>query len=773
MGIAQPRIRKSGEPPGTFALPPVEIVTDGTDKRVLGAGEARESTPEQGISGTGAVGVRGDDCRDTLTWAQEGSEPFFVERFAEMHEAAAAPCPDRGTCQLRPTIDRNICTRGLHVMADDTRVTHSRPVLARALALVCALGALLPASASAEELIVGREPGLTAAERSEVRADAGVKLDRMLALPNAEVVTVPDEQAERALEILNANPGVRFAVQDVPVRIAGKGIAADTYYGYQWSLQNTGPILGPGSVLRFADAVPDSDIDADVAWQLAEGRGSTIAVIDQQIDVNHPDLRENIAPGGVDLVGESGCPSPRPTGMNDHGTHVAGIAVALRENGLGISGVAPEAKVLPIRAFDNCGTAMLGRVLDAFAAAADNPDVDIISASFATDPVRSDPQQQAGYRAAFETLFARYSDKLFVVAAGNEGNNNDLLPVFPCSVKADNLICVGGSDAADNPTCTSNVGEHSVDIFAPSVEIYSTVSGPLDVTAMSGTSMGVPMVAGAAALVLELSPEFSPQAVRDTLLDSVDRKLGMGSTGRLNAARALGDRIGPGGGDGRPWVSCDQDHDGVRDAFDECPYTVGAPGRKDGCPDTDGDGVRDANDNCPYHYNPGQADSDGDGVGDACDPEPYGDDADRDGVPRMFDACPNAWGDLPNGCPSGAGGGKTPDSGRQDPPQSPPATPAAKLSLGLTVTGRGCVARRPCRKSAKVTVKLSRTGRVALKLERRVRKHGRWVWRRVTSRSITATAKGKSIVLRRTLKSGSYRVTATAGTAKASRRFKV
>ncbi len=76
-----------------------------------------------------------------------------------------------------------------------------------------------------------------------------------------------------------------------------------------------------------------------------------------------------------------------------------------------------------------------------------------------------------------------------------------------------------------------------------------------------------------------------------------------------------------------------------------------------------------------------------------------------------------------------------------------------------------------------MTVKLSRTAKVALKVEHRVRKNGRWVWQRVASRSLTATASGRSLTVRgtrgRSLPRGPYRVTVTAGAAKAARSFKV
>ncbi len=202
---------------------------------------------------------------------------------------------------------------------------------------------------------------------------------------------------------------------------------------------------------------------------------------------------------------------------------------------MGIAGVAPEAHILPVRTLDNCGGAPVSRVIDAFKAAGDSAEVDIVTGSFGTNPWVP-ANDGAIYRGLFEQVFARYPGKLFVVAAGNEGNDNDALPVYPCSAQAANLICVGMSDSADSPACWGNVGEHSVDLFAPGVSIYSTVRGVLGYTQRSGTSMSAPMVAGAAALVLERSPEFDPETIKDVLVLSVDPKVGMGGTA-LNPAR--------------------------------------------------------------------------------------------------------------------------------------------------------------------------------------------------------------------------------------------
>src|SRR3954466_6463695 len=97
------------------------------------------------------------------------------------------------------TLFPQVFTQGAHGTADNTRVTHSRPALAWAAVLIWTLCCVLPASAGAAEIIVRRDPGLSAGQRADVRADAGVKLERTLALPNSELVSVPDARAEAAL----------------------------------------------------------------------------------------------------------------------------------------------------------------------------------------------------------------------------------------------------------------------------------------------------------------------------------------------------------------------------------------------------------------------------------------------------------------------------------------------------------------------------------------------------------------------------------------------
>jgi subtilisin family serine protease len=669
-------------------------------------------------------------------------------------------------------------------MADHTRVTRLRTGLALVLPLVslCFAG---PALADVP-LVVQRDAGDT------------------------QVVRVPAAQQQHALAKLNADPSVRFAAPDVPVRAA----TDDSAWMYQWALDDQGDSPGHPSVYH-SEAVADADIDAPDAWAALSpaARTVTVAVADTRIDTAQPDLAGRFVASDAPAV--PGCTSTTPP---DHGTAVAGIVAANADNGQGIAGVAPNARILPVPALDDCGGGSLQTVLDAFDYAATHG-AQIVVASFSTDPLLPQAQKDA-VRDAFNAFFAEpaHSGTLFVVAAGNEGNDNDADPVYPCSSDATNVICVGRSNIDDGPACQSNVGQQSVDLFAPGDRIWTTVWSNGQVAKVlpeSGTSMSAPMVAGVAAMLAgQIPPDTGgdggdgdtasrppnpPPPTADELANvlrgpsAVDARDGMTrfsvAGGRLNAAKALGasttDALA--GGHWDDWHSCDADHDDFRDSVDACPSDAGsataagcpdadADGVKDtaddcpatpgpvqlrGCPDRDGDGVVDRSDNCPGAANPGQEDGNRNGVGDACD------DRDGDGVLDVVDGCPDQAG--PNaGCPVQAPPQYTPPQNTPpvvvNPPSNPITNPVVAPRI-VSVSVRVAHSRR----SARVTVRLSRTLRTAVTVERRVSRHHRRVWSRVLRRSVTFTAGGRGMTVR-TRQRGSYRVTVRLTGAKTVRR---
>ena len=267
--------------------------------------------------------------------------------------------------------------------------------------------------------MVQRVPGLDRAERAELRADAGVRLESMLPLRDTEVVVAKDGDVEGAIAALEADADVVYAEPDIAVLPA----TTDPFFGSQWGLQNIGQTIStPGT--------PDADIDAPEAWAITRGAGATVAVVDAGIEVAHSDLAGQIwsNPGetgggresngidddhnghvddrrGWDFVGND---NTIETQGNFHGTHVAGTIAAVTDNGAGVAGVAPDAKLLPIKIFGAPGsTASSSTIATAFDYAG-SLGVDVVNASLGglgtsqvvTDVMNAHPARSTSCRRA-------------------------------------------------------------------------------------------------------------------------------------------------------------------------------------------------------------------------------------------------------------------------------------------------------------------------------------------------------------------------------------
>ena len=573
----------------------------------------------------------------------------------------------------------------------------------------------MPQGASADssaQIIVKREPGLDRGERADIRADAGVRLVRTLSLENTEVVSASNP--ERALDRLNDDADVEYAELDRKRR----AFAPDPYIGGLWGLENTGQgIFGVGAGLA------DADIDGREAWASATGTGQIVAVVDSGIDAAHEDLAGQLAEGR-NFVGP-GTAANYGDG-NGHGTHVAGTIAALRDNGLGVAGVAPGAKIMALRVLDDDGAGWDSDIAEAFRYAGD-AGVRVVNASLGgTDGSHT-----------LQAAIDEYPDTLFVVAAGNDHRDNDVTPNYPCQVPSPNVLCVGASTNKDTKADFSNYGDHSVDAFAPGEAILSTVPSGNDYAWYEGTSMAAPHVAAAAALVMQVAPLLSAVDVKAVLLESTDKKAALTpvsiSGGRINANAAVQYAV-------TGQLPPDADRDGFSDASDACP-TVAGPNTANGCPvDVDGDGVIDVNDNCPAAANPGQGNADLDGVGDACDASPRGPDVDGDGKAALDDQCPTVFGAAANGCPA----------------VQPPILERIPAFAALSAKGKSCKRGRRCARSVKLRVRADRTATVRVTVERRKCSGKRCRWVRVARRSAKTHGGSATFTVKR-LKAGAHR----------------
>lgn len=210
------------------------------------------------------------------------------------------------------------------------------------------------------------------------------------------------------------------------------------------------------------------------------------------------------------------------TGTPTHGTHCSGIIGAARNNGIGMDGVADNVKIMMIRAVPD------GDEHDKDIALAIRYAVDkgakVISMSFG----KSYSPQKYWVDDAFK--YAADHDVLLVHAAGNSSKNIDSTDNFPSTEflfnkgRAKNVITVGANGDETNGGFTasfSNYGKENVDVFAPGVNIYSTLPGGNTYGKLSGTSMAAPVVAGVAALLLEYFPDLTAEQVKYVIEKSV------------------------------------------------------------------------------------------------------------------------------------------------------------------------------------------------------------------------------------------------------------
>lgn len=206
--------------------------------------------------------------------------------------------------------------------------------------------------------------------------------------------------------------------------------------------------------------------------------------------------------------------------LESHGTHVAGIVAASRNNNKGVNGVASNVKIMAVRVVPD-GDEHDKDIALGIRYAVDNG-AKIINTSFGK---AYSPNKQWVYDAI---KYAESKDVLIVNAAGNDGKNIDIEKTYPNDSKdlvneiADNVLTIGAMSLhydENLPAIFSNYGKMNVDVFAPGVDIYATFPKN-EYQAISGTSMAAPSSAGVAALVRSYYPQLSASQVKHILMNS-------------------------------------------------------------------------------------------------------------------------------------------------------------------------------------------------------------------------------------------------------------
>jgi subtilisin family serine protease len=296
----------------------------------------------------------------------------------------------------------------------------------------------------------------------------------------------------------------------------------DSLFGSTWGMNNTTSQL--------------NDIDAPQAWDIYTGDPNyRVAVIDTGIDFNHPDLQGNIwvnpgeiANDGIDNDGNGYIDDVRgwnfvtntnnPQDGNGHGTHVSGTIAAKGNNGIGVAGVAWNAKIVPLKFLSDTGSGTTANAIKA---------IDYCTAN----GIKLSNNSWGG--GLFDSLLlqaitnAGAADHLFIGAAGNSALNIDVSLSYPASYNLSNMVNVASTTNTGALSTFSNFGVATVQVAAPGSSIFSTwpvaltvLGQPNGYNSISGTSMAAPHVTGLAALLRGKMPSWTATQVRSAILGS-------------------------------------------------------------------------------------------------------------------------------------------------------------------------------------------------------------------------------------------------------------
>ncbi|MFA6270226.1 MAG: S8 family serine peptidase [Candidatus Paceibacterota bacterium] len=311
---------------------------------------------------------------------------------------------------------------------------------------------------------------------------------------NISVLRIKDTKTvEQKIAELKNDPNVEY-VEPNYRRYPAVINTNDTNKSILWGLDNTGQTIN-GSYGNIT-GTNDADIDAPEAWAISGATTSVpviVAVIDSGVAYNHPDLVANMWDGsnckdenGNALGGcnygydyEDNDKTPLPS-FSSHGTHIAGTIAAAINNGKGIIGVAPNAKIMAIKYGFNVASEI--KSID-FAI---QNGAKVINASFdGTEFSQSEYDAINRFKTAGGILIA---------AAGNESTNNESVHLYPSDYNLDNIISTAATDQNDALATFSNYGITSVDVGAPGTNIYSTVPSETAVVSESFESLTPPNI---------------------------------------------------------------------------------------------------------------------------------------------------------------------------------------------------------------------------------------------------------------------------------------
>jgi subtilisin family serine protease len=357
-------------------------------------------------------------------------------------------------------------------------------------------------------------------------------------------LTDPALSAETAMQRLRASGDVEAVEVDARMRRARA--PNDPLYSQSWHLNNTGTYTDNQLVRR--SGATGFDIDAQLAWDRGVGTGNTVvAVVDTGTHTSHPDLAANlwrnggeVANNGIDddrngivddvygadMVLGVGSVEPYDRLDSDHGTNVAGVIAAQGDNNGGTTGVNWNTKIMSLKIeAPDVEDYFVSDFIDAFNYAltqkAQGVNVRVINVSYVAS------QDVTAFREVVEA--ANRAGVLVVVPSGNEGSAQPGCVGYPAIWRLPNVLTVGASNPNGQLAVFSNFGSLT-NLYAPgeailTTSLFAAAQPGIRLVApgyrvVNGTSFSAPVVAGAAALLMDTYPASSMAAVRARLIGS-------------------------------------------------------------------------------------------------------------------------------------------------------------------------------------------------------------------------------------------------------------
>ena len=334
------------------------------------------------------------------------------------------------------------------------------------------------------QLIIGFHAGTTAMTAQGVTALDGLKVRAQIAPLNAYVVETLPGMTEQLLSDLQRMPSVKYVQRNYLA--SGAYAPGDPDY--------TDPVKSYG--LRR--------INAESAWDVIKGSAAiTVAVVDSGLSMTHLEFTGRIMPGWDFVNGDAD-----PSDDQGHGTHVAGIIASAMDNGAGLTGLAPEVNIMPVKVLNAANTGTWTDIAAGIVYAADHG-AQIINLSLGgpvDDIILLDAVQYATGKGVF-----------LAAAAGNIPDGG---PFYPASY--DEAVSVTATNSDDVRWTSSNYGD-SIDVAAPGAAIWNTVwtsANPQAYASKNGTSMATAYVSGLAALLLSANPTLTTADLRQILQQS-------------------------------------------------------------------------------------------------------------------------------------------------------------------------------------------------------------------------------------------------------------